>query len=287
VTVEANPGQVSPEKLATLIEAGMTRLSVGVQTFHPVHAKRLGRGHTVSQTRALLESIHELPLESWSADLIFALPGQTREELERDLDELMSYSPPHVSLYGLTIEPGTPFAALAKKGTLVLPDEVVWSDMYELVVDRLRDHGLERYEVSNFAREGHRAVHNERVWRGGHYAGLGPGAHGFLPTGERTLSEPSLDAWWTSPVPAEEMPQAHEAAADLILSTLRHVDGLPLDQLTERTGMTVAADVLETLQRYHLIVLRENHVVLSEGAFKIADGVVRRLADALIPAGTA
>ena len=223
-------------------------------------------------------------LSSWSADLIFALPDQTLEELEADLDDLLETHPPHVSLYGLTVEPGTPFAERVRRGKLALPAGDLWGEMYARIVSRLGDAGLERYEVSNFALPGHRAVHNEQVWRGGYYAGLGPGAHGFLPSGDRTLGHAQLEAWYGDPVPSRESPTAEEAALDMLLSTLRHVDGVSLEALQAKTGHTLNPDTVRDLSARHLIDSRARHLRLTPAAYPVADGVVRRMADALIPA---
>ena len=285
ITLEANPGQLDHRGLQALIQSGVNRLSVGVQTFHPDHARRLGRGHNVEQTRDLLSTIPTLDLNSWSADLMFALPGQTLAELDADLDALIEAEAPHISLYGLTIEPNTPFADLADRGRLSLPDGEHWGEMYGHIVERLGQAGLERYEVSNFARLGHRAVHNEQVWRGGRYAGLGPGAHGFLPSGERTLGHRQLEDWYADPVPARENPSAEDAALDMLLSTLRHVDGLCLDALEAETQHRVSTGVLEALSARNLIRTNASTIRLTPRAFPVADGVVRRIADALIAVG--
>jgi putative oxygen-independent coproporphyrinogen III oxidase len=283
VTLEANPGYLDQPTLKELVDAGVNRLSVGVQTFNRAHAKRLGRGHTVTQTRELLGHIPSLELRSWSADLIFALPDQTLAQLDADLDALLAANPPHVSLYGLSIEPGTPFAELARQGRLTLPEEERWGAMYARIVDRLGEAGLERYEVSNFAQPGHRAVHNGQVWRGGHYAGLGPGAHGFLPSGERTLGHPTFEDWLADPVPVRETPSPEETALDMLLSTLRHVDGLHHALLQRSTGFEIDADVLADLIAHRLITTEAGHIRLTEASFPIADGIVRRIADALVP----
>ena len=283
VTLEANPGQLDTATLHSLVRHGVNRLSVGVQTFNPAHARRLGRGHTVAQTRQLLREIPTMGLTSWSADLIFALPDQTLAELDADIDTLLDANPPHVSLYGLTIEPGTPFSDLTSQGKLTLPTGDLWGDMYAHIVERLSDAGLARYEVSNFAMAGHRAVHNEQVWRGGHYAGLGPGAHGFLPTGDRTLGHAQLDEWYADPTPRRESPTTEEAALDMLLSPLRHVDGLPIAALHTETQYTLNPEVIRDLCRRELISTEEHHIRLPDEAYTVAAGVVRCLADALIP----
>lgn len=284
-TLEANPGTVDLDGLARLRDAGINRLSLGVQTFDPAHARRLSRGHTVKAAHRLLADVHTVGFASWSADLIFSLPGQTLDELAADLATLLAHAPPHVSIYSLSYEPGTPLRRALDAGRLVPVEDELWADQYALVVDTLESAGLERYEVSNFARPGHRGRHNERVWRGAHYLGLGPGAHGFRPDGRRTLGAAALADWLAEPAGATESPDPEAAAIDLVLSTLRHVDGLPLALLAARCGATVDRERLGPLFDRGLLHAREGdrgpHLVLDRSAFPIADAVVARVCDAV------
>jgi len=283
ITVEVNPGSIDKAGLEQFVRSGVNRLSLGVQTFERTHAQRLGRGHTIEQAHALLSQVNTLSIQSWSFDLMFALPDQSLEELDRDLDILLEYRPPHVSLYGLTIEHGTPFERAQSQGKLVTPDTTTWRVMYDRIVQRLTRAGFERYEVSNFAIPGHRAIHNERVWRGGHYAGLGPGAHGYLPSGARTISMRDIQAWMLSPTPLAETPSKAEAAVDFILSTLRHVDGTSHQQLQQLTGFKVPIRITEALESHGLITTVQDHIQLTQEGFPIADGIVRELIDHLEP----
>ena len=145
VSLEANPGALAAP-LAEFRDAGVTRLSLGVQSFDPWVARRLGRGHTSDDARALVESAQSTGFRSVSFDLMFAVPGQTVERFSADVDAILELRPDHVSLYGLTIEPGTAFAR-AKRPAV---DDDTWRAMYDLVVERLDDGGIHRYEVSNF-----------------------------------------------------------------------------------------------------------------------------------------
>jgi oxygen-independent coproporphyrinogen-3 oxidase len=282
VTVEVNPGSIDADGLRALLDIGVNRLSLGVQTFNTQHAKTLGRGHTVRQTRKLLSQVSLLGFDSWSMDLMFCLPRQTLSELNDDLSILLDYSPPHVSLYGLTVEPNTPFDTAQQRGLLHLPEADTWRGMYDLIVDRLTQAGRDRYEVSNFSRPGHRAVQNESVWRGGFYAGLGPGAHGYLPQGSRTVGKANLEAWFADPHPILTPQSPAEAAADLILSTLRHIDGLCTLRLQKQTGFTLCESTVENLQAHRLITVGDGRIRLCHDAFAVSDGVVRRLIDTLI-----
>jgi oxygen-independent coproporphyrinogen-3 oxidase len=281
VTLEANPGSIEISGLSELRDVGVNRLSLGVQTFDHNHARRLGRGHTVKQAQALLRHAHTLGFDSWSMDLMFALPDQTVPEVHHDLEMLLDFAPPHVSLYGLSIEPETPFAQAQETGTLHLPEPDTWRTMYDHIVRTLEQDGLERYEVSNFARQGHRAVHNEHVWRGGHYAGLGPGAHGFLPDGTRTLGHPTLENWFAFSEAEESKPPPLDAAVDYILSTLRHIDGTDRSVLRKRSGHDLSQDDVDALTRQGVVVSFNEHIALLPAAFPVADGIIRRLIQGL------
>ncbi len=281
ITVEANPGTITTTGLEKLRNTGVNRLSLGIQTFNSKHAKRLGRGHNVRQARALLKDVHSIGFDSWSVDLMFALPNQTLDELKIDIDRLLALQPPHVSLYGLTIEPGTAYASAEKAGDLTLPESDTWRSMYDEIVMTLEKEGLERYEVSNFARPGHRGRHNEAIWRGGHYVGLGPGAHGFLPNGQRTWSHADIHEWLKNPQPIGVQPTPHESAVDQVLSSLRHVDGLNLYSLRASSGHEVDPSTISQLKLGGLLTQRGDHLQLTDTAFPIADGIVRRICDGL------
>ncbi len=288
LTLEVDPGTLDADGLLARLALGIDRLSVGVQSFHPAHARRLGRGHGPRHARALLAEVVDLPLRSWSLDLMFALPGQTLAELDADIDELLDWAPPHVSLYGLTYEPGTPFDRLRQRGRLVEAAPELWRAMYDRIVDRLQAGGWERYEVSNFARPGHRSRHNEATWRGRHYLGCGPGAHGYLPPGprapwgRRTINATGVEPWLHQPGPEVEVLDARTAALDLLLSTLRHTDGVPLAELA-RLGLSLSERALTPLIEGRLITLSPTDVRLTPQGFAVADGITAALADGLEP----
>ena len=286
ISLEANPGDLSEARIDAWRALGINRLSLGVQTFNPAFAHLLNRGHTAPQSRALADRVAEAGLRSWSLDVIFGLPGQSLDDLRLDLDQMLARSPPHASLYGLTFEEGTPFGRAAASGRLVGADPDLWRLMYDHVTEALEAAGLERYEVSNFAVPGHRSAHNEAVWRGGYYAGLGPGAHGYEPSGHRTVNTASPEAWMSAPLESRQLPTPAEAATDFVLSTLRHRDGLPLDALRARTGHRVRLERLAPLlhpgRGCEPLLAREYDALrLTRAGFPIADGLVERVVDAL------
>ncbi len=283
VTLEVNPGTASAEALHAMTAVGVNRMSLGVQSLQHSVARRLSRGHTTDQALELIQIMPSLPLRSWSIDLIFGVPDQTLDQLKADLDLVRELSPPHISLYGLSIEPGTPFEQMAHSGALTLPEQESWRAQYDLIVQTLTQEGWVRYEVSNFAKPGHRGVHNEQVWRGGWYAGLGPGAHGFRPDGTRTTTVPGVSEWIAQPCARDERPSPKEAAIDHLLSTLRHCNGTTHRGLLEVSGYKLSEQTIDTLCQAGLLIRNTCGIHLTLEGFAMSDGVIRRLAETLSP----
>ncbi|MDP2310364.1 MAG: radical SAM family heme chaperone HemW [Pseudomonadota bacterium] len=279
VSMEANPGDL-PVPLAAFRDAGITRLSLGVQSFDPRVARRLGRGHTSDDARALVAEAKETGFASVSFDLIFAVPGQTLEAFQADLDAVIALAPDHVSLYGLTIEPDTAFARVRTPAA----DEDLWRAMYDAAVDALSAAGIDRYEVSNFARPGHRSHHNEHYWRARPWAGLGASAHAWWPDGTRAANVSDVEAYLAAadPLVSLERPAPRALAYELLWSTLRHVDGADRAALTARTGLAI--DVDPSLVRAGLVVEHGGYVRLTATGFPLADGIADRLANTLVDA---
>jgi oxygen-independent coproporphyrinogen-3 oxidase len=202
ITVEANPDDLPREQLEGLRAAGVNRLSIGVQSLEPKHLHTLGRLHGPEEARRSVREARAIGFTNLSLDLMFALPGQTLQELERDLDGLLALEPDHVSIYNLTIEERTAFHALARRGELKVLEASLAADMYERVMQRLAQAGFGHYEISSYARPGKRAVHNTLYWTGGEYLGLGCSAHSFRRTaegGERFSVVRNVDEWLKEP----------------------------------------------------------------------------------------
>ena len=195
ISLEANPNDAA--NFAGYREAGVTRLSLGVQSFDDAALAFLGRDHSAAEARAALATAHRLFAEV-SCDLIYALPGQTRAAWRAELAASLARVGGHVSLYQLAIEPGTAFHREARAGRLVALDDDGAADLYALTQQVCADAGLPAYEVSNHARPGHRCRHNLGIWRGGDYVGVGPGAHGRLTADGRRRATRQLrnpDSW--------------------------------------------------------------------------------------------
>ena len=240
ITLEANPGTFERERFAAFRAAGVTRLSVGVQSFHDRHLKALGRVHAGAQARAALEEAARA-FDTFNLDLMYALPGQTLAELEQDVRTALAFAPPHLSIYHLTIEPNTVFAKFPPR----LPDDDTAWDMLDRITALTADAGLARYEVSAYARAGHRCVHNLNYWEFGDYLGIGAGAHGKLSFPHRIVRQvrhrqPEL--YMDKALAGDAVAQAHEVARaelplEFMLNALRLKDGFSLTDYTERTGM--------------------------------------------------
>lgn len=289
VTCEANPEDVDEAWLDAALAAGVTRVSLGVQTWHDGHARRLGRARTPDAARLatarLADAVAHGRLRSWSVDLMFGLHDQTLAQLDADLDEVLACGAPHVSLYGLTVEDDTGYARAAARGTLTPAEDDTWRDMYGRIVSRLRGAGIERYEVSNFARTGHQARHNRGYWEARPYLGLGPSAHGLDPDGTRHANVADTDAWLASPagVRTSESPTPRERAVDLLVSSLRGVPGVSLHDLAADTGHAPTPAARARLVAAGVLTESDGRMTLTDDGFYVTDAVVRTLVDALTP----
>ena len=248
VTLEANPGTFEVNRFRAFREAGVTRLSVGVQSFHDAHLKALGRVHDARQAVAALEEAAQV-FDTFNLDLMYALPGQTLAQLDEDLDQALALAPPHLSVYHLTVEPNTVFAKYPPQ----LPEDDLAYEMLDRITERTQAAGLHRYEVSAYARDGHRCGHNLNYWQFGDYLGIGAGAHSKLSFAHRVVRQVrhrdprqymahALDA----SRPARAVAQHDEVRrADLpfefALNALRLRHGFSLAQFTERTGLPLSA----------------------------------------------
>ena len=187
ITLEANPGTVDRRRLADFRSAGVNRLSLGVQSFKDQMLASLGRIHTAQEARDAFSAARGAGFDNIGIDLIHALPGQTLDMWRADLEQGLALDPEHISIYGLTVEEGTPFAVRYGEDSPLLPDEDLAADMYECADRILTSGGFEHYEIANFARPGRRSRHNSGYWRRDGYLGLGAGAHSYLKNGEYGL----------------------------------------------------------------------------------------------------
>ena len=244
ITLEANPGTFERERFRAFRGAGVTRLSIGVQSFDDDMLSRIGRVHDAAQARAAVDEARA-SFDTFNIDLMYALPGQGLPQLAQELDTALACEPPHLSIYHLTVEPNTVFANRPP----VLPDDDLASDMLDLITERTAAAGLQRYEVSAFAAPGHRCAHNLNYWEFGDYLGIGAGAHGKLSFPHRVLRqvrwrEPQLymqHALAGRAVSNEHEVKRRDLPFEFMLNTLRLRDGFELARFTERTGLPLSA----------------------------------------------
>jgi oxygen-independent coproporphyrinogen-3 oxidase len=234
VTLEANPEDITPSALESWHGAGINRISLGIQTFDPDRLKFLGRVHSADRAREALAAVRTYP--NWSADLMFGWEHQTLPQLEADLEEVLSYSPPHVSLYQLTLEPRTRLGVLAAKNRVRCAEPELQAELYLAACDRLDQAGLLQYEVSNFARTSRESRHNRSYWERWPYVGLGPSAASLL----RDRRSRNLASWphyrdrlraGRLPVGEVEVLTPEEVATERLWLGLRTAQGVPLESL--------------------------------------------------------
>jgi oxygen-independent coproporphyrinogen-3 oxidase len=258
ITLEANPGTFEKDRFRAFRQAGVTRLSIGVQSFDDAHLKALGRVHDSAQAMAAVEEA-ALAFDTFNLDLMYALPGQTMEQLERDMVQALASMPPHLSVYHLTIEPNTVFAKFPPQ----VPNEDLAYAMLDRITEMTGGAGLERYEISAYAKRGHRCRHNLNYWQFGDYLGLGAGAHSKISFPHRVLRqvrwrEPRLymdNAAAGQAVAQEDEVSRADLAFEFMLNALRLRDGFTLARFTERTGLALSAieQPLQEAQRKGLV----------------------------------
>jgi oxygen-independent coproporphyrinogen-3 oxidase len=284
VTLEANPGTVDEAKLRGFRQAGVNRISFGVQSFHDQHLRTLGRIHDAAEAVAAITAARAAGFDNLNLDLIFAVPGQTVEQWDADLRAALAFAPEHISAYGLTYEENTPFHVLRRSGALTpLPEEAEVA-MFTHTRAVLADHGYEAYEISNFARPGRACAHNRNYWRAGAYLGVGAGAHSFA-------LQPAPGLRWgneKSPVryiaratatgaarASEERLSERQARGEFAFLGLRCSEGFGLADFEHRFGCSADAAFphLRQLQRDDLVAVGSGRCRLTPRGLLIADSV--------------
>ena len=244
ITMEANPGSIEAEKFAGFAKCGINRVSIGVQSFDDEKLKALGRIHDSAQAKIAIASAMDL-FDQVNIDLMYALPNQTLTEAVADLDMALSFHTAHLSLYHLTLEPNTLFA----KYPPAVPDDDSAFEMLDVLMEKLKANGYERYEVSAYAKNGQRCQHNLNYWQFGDYIGIGAGAHGKISahnqiarqTNERH-PESYMQKIFTEghALIEERILSKDDLPFEYMLNVLRLVDGIPTPQFQERTGLDLA-----------------------------------------------
>ncbi len=255
ITLEANPTSVEAERFKGYRAAGVNRVSLGVQSLVDQDLKSLGRMHTAAEALKAVATARAI-FPRYSFDLIYARPGQTPEGWSAELAQALNEAGDHLSLYQLTIEPGTPFEKLHRAGKLKMPDDVLGRAFWDMTQEITAAHGLPRYEISNHAKPGGESRHNLVYWRYGEYAGVGPGAHGRLIIDGRRQAQSTLkspEAWLEQVEEAgngliEDLRLSGEEAADeFLMMGLRLTEGINPKRYEQFSGVALSASRIQSL----------------------------------------
>jgi len=285
VTLEMNPDDVTSEYLSELKAAGITRASMGVQTFDEDLLLFMNRAHTREEALACMDALSSSGMHSFTVDLIYGNPDQGLELLDKDIETLLSFNPPHISAYSLTIEPKTRLGKQLELGRIIEPDDELVSSHFDLVERKLSEAGIHQYEVSNFSKTGYEAKHNSAYWNHKNYLGLGPGAHSFWwdesnKKAHRWNNESSLksylDQGWKI---QNEMDELHlpELAEERLMLGLRTIQGVQLEVLKTVYGFSFnekQKDYLHLKAKEGKLYQDENSLRLSKTGLKISDSIL-------------
>jgi len=282
ITLEANPTDAETARYQAFAQAGVNRLSLGIQSLDDAALRFLGRDHSAAEARRAVEAAQGV-FGRVSIDLIYARPGQSASAWRAELDQALALGPEHVSPYQLTIEPGTAFGRAAQRGVLVQPPEETQEDLFDLTQDVLSAAGYQAYEVSNHARgPTARSAHNLNIWRGLEYVGIGPGAHGRLNlTGARTatIAHRAIPDYIAAVerhgigFDAVEVLSPTEAAEERLLLGLRTLEGVPL---TEMSALDLS-DRIQSLSQDGFVVMEDGRLIATARGRKLLDAVIRAL----------
>lgn len=280
ITIEVNPDDVTERKLEEWREAGINRLSVGIQSFSDRQLSRLGRAHSSAQALNSLKAIRNAGFESWTMDLMYGLPDMDMRGWKRNIDTAFEFDPPHISAYCLNVEEGTVLDHQVRKGQVSIPDEDAQVEQLELLRSSADEHGYIHYEVSNFAKEGNLAQHNSNYWRRYPYLGIGPSAHSFdgknrrwnIPNnGVYVRSIRKNECFW-------EEEQLNDTAVfnEMVMTGLRTIWGVPINDLP----IALKPEQIELIQHYDsrgLLVLDDERLVLTSEGRLLADRIASDL----------
>ncbi|QKG58575.1 radical SAM family heme chaperone HemW [Hymenobacter sp. BRD128] len=285
ITLEANPDDLSPAKLAELAASPINRLSIGLQSFHEPHLRLMNRAHSAQESGQAVRAAQAAGFENISIDLIYGVPAPSHDSWQEDLARLFALNVPHVSAYALTIEPDTAFGRRLKKGTFVAPPDEFVATQFEMLLSQLRANGYEQYEISNFCRPGRESRHNSNYWRGVPYLGLGPSAHSFDGR-SRQYAVANNPQYVAAVLERGEVPATVEQLSPLdqaneyLLTTLRTSRGCDLAHLRDALGLNLLAgraDYLASLTAQGMATLEGDVLRLTDAGKLLADHITLEL----------
>lgn len=275
-TFEANPGDLSKEKLQILHDAGVNRLSFGVQTFNDELLKRIGRSHRAKDVFQSIDAAKQVGFDNISIDLIYSLPGQTLQDFKDTLQTSFTLDIDHYSGYSLIIEPKTVFYNLMRRGKLPVPGEDVEAEMYDLLMEQMDKHGFAQYEISNFAKPGYESRHNITYWDNESYFGFGAGAHGYVDGNRRSNHGPLkkyMEPIENGQLPILEehkVPQEEQMEEEMFLG-LRKTEGVSISRFKKKFGKNPLEHFEVQIKQHsekELIIVGEEYIKLTrQGRF--------------------
>lgn len=280
ITIEANPGTVTQDKMTAWRRVGINRVSLGIQSLQDHVLAKAGRIHGRSEALRCLQELRQAGFVNLSADLIYGLPGQKLDDVVQDCRELVRLGLEHLSVYGLTVEDDTPFRQLQQQGRLALPEEEVEDAMYEAVVHELESAGYERYEISNYCRSGHYSRHNSKYWRFAEYLGLGAGAHSFV-SGRRWANPAELEEYLQVEWPGFSLPDQLDPdiqQGEYIMLALRTRQGVDAEDYQRHFGHSFDARYGEVTHRMvgrGWLVATSDGIRLTSAGMKFGNRVFR------------
>ena len=288
-TIEVNPENINKENCNGWKNIGINRVSLGVQSLNDVELKSIGRHHTSAEAVAAYNLLKNY-FSNISVDLIMSLPGQTLKSYQENLDKIIDLAPNHVSVYSLTVEPGTALEVLADKGNVKLPDEDDWIKMNELTIQRLKEAGYLHYEISNYALPGCESIHNYGYWNGNPYMGIGPGAHSYDGYKTRRFNPKDLKGYVNWGREREnydffeiETLSEEELIEEFIMTRLRTIRGMDLEDFQTRFGKPLTIRLenqISELIRQGFLKKEGSRISLTESGIPLSDFIILRLVSA-------
>lgn len=282
-TIEANPGDLTEDKIAVLRQSAVNRISLGVQTFNDKQLKQIGRSHTEAQIYATIASLKEAGFQNISIDLIYALPGQTMQQVKENVAKALSLDIPHLSLYSLILEHHTVFMNKMRRGKLQLPTEDLEAEMFEYIISEMEANGFEHYEISNFTKPGFESRHNLMYWNNDEYFGCGAGASGYL-DGIRYRNRIPIQHYLKAVEDgnarlSEEVLTKEEMMEEELFLGLRKKSGVSVSRFQEKFGLSFESrygPVVRELQNQGLLVEDKDFIRMTKKGLFLGDSVAEK-----------
>ncbi|MCO4468484.1 coproporphyrinogen III oxidase [Streptococcus infantarius subsp. infantarius] len=282
-TIEANPGDLTEDKIEVLKHSAVNRVSLGVQTFNDKHLKQIGRSHNEAQIYSTISNLKEAGFHNISIDLIYALPGQTMEDVKENVAKAIALDIPHLSLYSLILEHHTVFMNKMRRGKLQLPKEDLEAEMFEYIISELEANGFEHYEISNFTKPGFESRHNLMYWDNVEYFGVGAGASGYL-NGVRYRNRGPIQHYLKAVAQgnarlSEEKLTKDEMMEEELFLGLRKKTGVSIARFEEKFGLSFEeryGQIVRELCQQGLLVLDDKVVRMTKKGLFLGDTVAER-----------